>query len=111
MQVSAFVPRASNAAQADPPTGTVSLAVTAAIQQITLPNAPYATETIARFAVIGTGPVYWCYGNSASLSTSNGVPQLQNSVELYGIPRNVTQISVIAAATGSTLSVTIGDGQ
>ena len=107
MQVSAFMPRGSNQS---PPVGTVSGAVTTGVTQLTLPGAPYMTETIARFCVQGTSNIAWAYGAQAGLTTSNGVPMLGNTVEEFGIPNGVTQISVIAGSTGSTLSITIGDG-
>lgn len=103
-----FQPRASNV---NPPTGTSSLAVTAAVQQINLPSpAPYETECTARFANVGSQVIYWCYGAQAGLLATNGVPMLPNTVETFSIPAGVSQISVIAAAAGSTLYITPGDG-
>lgn len=102
-----FSPRASNQTT---PAGTANGAVTASVTQITLPNGPYDTETVGRFVNIGTQTIFWAYGTQSSLSVSNGVPMLPNTVETFSLPPGITTISVIAAATGSTLYVTAGDG-
>lgn len=106
MQVSAFTPRGANQTT---PAAQVSIAVTAAIQQITLPTLSNG-ENVARFIVDGTAPLAWCYGTNANLTVSNGVPMLANSVEVFGIPANILTISVIAGTTGSTLRINLGDG-
>lgn len=92
------------------PKTNANVAVTTAIQQITLPNAPYPSETIARFVVSGTQAVSWVYGADFVLTATNGCIQLGNTVEVFGIPAGVTQVSVIATATGSTLFICPGDG-
>lgn len=95
------------------PNAAVSGAVGTSQSAITLPNAPYPSETVARFIVAGsnTGNVIsWCYGNNANLTGTNGCIQLCNTVEIFGIPQGVTQISCVAGATGSTLFIVIGDG-
>jgi hypothetical protein len=104
----AFQPRGSNQTT---PAGTVSGAVTASVTQINLPSAPYATDTVGRFVNDGTQEIFWAYGSESGLTTANGVPMLANTVETFSIPAGVTQISVIAGATGSTLRITVGDGQ
>ena len=107
MLVSAFTPRGANP---NPPVAQVNVGVTAAVQQINLQNAPYANETVARFVVNGTVAIAWCYGAQAGLTTSNGVLMLGNTVEVFSIPKDVTQISCIAGGVGSTLSIIVGDG-
>lgn len=103
-----FLPRASNQ---NPPAGTSNGAVTAAVTQINLPaTAPYETETTARFVNAGSQTVFWCYGTQAGLTAANGVPVLANTVETFTIPAGISTISVIAASTGSTLYITVGDG-
>lgn len=87
-----------------------NVAVTTAIQQITIPNAPFPSETIARFVAVGTQAISWCYGNNGSLTATNGNIQLGNTVEVFGIPVGITQVSVIAGNTGTTLYVVPGDG-
>lgn len=104
----AFQPRASNQ---NPPAGTTSGAVTAAVTQIALPApTPYETETTALFSNVGSQWVYWAYGAQAGLAVGNGVPVGPGTQQTFNIPAGVTQISVIAAATGSTLNITVGDG-
>jgi len=104
---SAYTPRGANS---NPPTAQAQIAVTASQQPLTIPGAPFVSDTPARFMVDGTVPITWCYGNEAGLTVNNGVPMVANSVELFSIPSNVTQISVIAAGTGSTLRIVVGDG-
>lgn len=106
MQVSAFTPRGANQTT---PAAQVSVAVTASILQITLPTLANG-ENVARFMVDGTQPIFWCYGTNANLTTSNGVPMVSNSVEVFGIPAGTQTISVIAGTTGSTLRINLGDG-
>jgi hypothetical protein len=102
-----FQPRASNQAT---PAGTVNGAVTASVTNIVLPVGPGLTECTARFVNSGAQVIFWSYGAGASLSVANGVPMLPNTVETFNIPAGVSQLAVIAAATGSTLYVTVGDG-
>lgn len=92
------------------PAANVSLAVTAAVQQITIPPVPAEGGTM-RIVVSGTQEIAWSYGVSSGLSLSNGVAMLANTIESFSIPGGVTQLSVVAAATGSTIRVHVGDGQ
>lgn len=93
------------------PNANANVAVTTAQQAITLPTGfPCPSETIARFVVSGTQPISWCYGNNGSLTATNGCIQLANTVEIFGIPAGVSQVSVIAGGTGSTLYICYGDG-
>ena len=109
MEITAFSPRGQNQTVPD---GTASIAVTTAVQQITLPvdqgNPAGAT---VRLVCAGTQLVAWCWGAQSGLTASNGVPMLANSSEKFRIPPGVTQISVIAGATGSTMYATLGDGE
>lgn len=90
-------------------------AVTASSAQITLPTAiatgPSGTGNPwqLRLCNVGTQTVFWAWGSvTASVSTSTPIPP--NWVEVYSCPEGVSQISVIAAATGSTLYCTAGFG-
>ncbi|CAB4188172.1 hypothetical protein UFOVP1165_65, partial [uncultured Caudovirales phage] len=60
----------------------------------------------------GTQTIHWLYGNVAVTTTgaAMGVPMLANTVETFTVPAGITQLSVIAAAVGSSLYVTVGDG-
>ena len=92
------------------PNSTTNLAVTTAAQQLTLPSIPAEGATL-RLVCAGTQTVFWSYGASSGLTVSNGVPVLANTVETFFVPGGTTQISLIAAATGSTVYATVGDGQ
>lgn len=88
---------------------TTALAVTAANQTMTLsPNGGTQTRSV-RLANIGTQTVFVALGTVTS-SVTTSMPVLANSVEVFTLPGGVTTLSVIAAATGSTLYATIGDG-
>jgi tetrahydromethanopterin S-methyltransferase subunit D len=106
-----FVPRACNGSQNVTPAAQATGAVGTGVTTINLPaGAPYDGETSARFLVDGSQNIAWAYGNATGLTYANGCVMLGNSVEVFGIPAGVTQISVIANAAGSTLRVVIGDG-
>jgi hypothetical protein len=107
MQPFPFLPRGANQ---NPPVAQINIAVTAAVQQLTLTNAPQVTETTIRVSVDGTQNVAWSFGVAAGLTTGNGVFMLANTVETFTLPIGVTQLSCIAAATGSNLRVSVGDG-
>lgn len=88
-----------------------TIAVTASAQQVTIPVVSSNGMTM-RLANIGTQTVFWLYGNLAvtASGTAMGVPVLANTVETFTVPAGITQLSVIAAAVGSSLYVTVGDG-
>lgn len=96
--------------QVTPPLG-VTGTVTASVTQITLPAAADAASgSTMRLSNVGTQAVSWCYGVAAGLTATNGVVIPPNQSEKFMVPAGVTQISVIAAATGSSLNVTLGSG-
>jgi hypothetical protein len=87
---------------------TTNGAVTASSTQITLPAMGFDGGQLL-ITNIGTQTVFMAYGNvTASLTTS--MPILPNTAQTISAPGGVTQISVIAAATGSTLYTTVGRG-
>jgi hypothetical protein len=102
----AFQPDGSSA---NPPTCSTQIAVTTAVQQLTLPTSSIQNGSL-RLVVNGTANIAWCYGNNSGLSMTNGVSMLANTVEVFAWPAGVTQISVIGAATGSTLIASVGVG-
>lgn len=102
-----FQPRNANQTT---PAAQVSGAVTASVTQISLPSTVGADSLNARFCVQGTDPIAWAYGTQASLTLSNGVFMLPNSVEVFALPPGITTISVISSGTASTLRIVIGDG-
>lgn len=102
-----FQPRGASGAT---PNAQKNIAVTAAIQQVTLPPIPAEGATM-RVVVDGSQNIAWCFGQSAGLTLGNGVHMLAQTVESFTIPGGVTQLSVIAGAAGSTMRIIIGDGQ
>ena len=88
---------------------TTALAVTASNQTLTMsPNGGSMTRSM-RIAVIGTQTVFVALGTVTS-SVTTSMPILANSVEVFTLPAGLTTLSVIAAGTGSTIYVTIGEG-
>lgn len=87
---------------------TLNIAVTASNQTFTLPTAPNNGGTM-RLVNSGTQTIFWAYGTVTS-SVSTSTPLLPNTVETFTLPGGVTELSVIAGATGSTLYATVGEG-
>lgn len=102
----AFQPRGASGTT---PNAQTNIAVTASVQQLTLPPIPQEGGSM-RIVVDGTSNIAWSFGVSSGLTIGNGVHMLANTVEAYSIPGGVTQLSVIGASTGSTMRVIIGDG-
>ncbi len=92
------------------PTAQVALAITAAVQQITIPAVPVEGGTMI-IAVDGASNVAWSYGASSGLTINNGVFMFANSNETFTIPGGITQLSVIGASAAGTFRVIVGDGQ
>lgn len=94
------VPGASN---------TTNAAVTASSAQLTLPTPMANGPQTIMLTNIGTQTVFWAFGSvTASLTTS--MPLLAGTTQSFTLPDGVTQISVIAANTGSILYATLGTG-
>lgn len=85
---------------------TQNLAVTASNQTLTI--TPGIGNRSIRILVTGTQNVFFSYGATAALATST--PLLANTVETFFLASDTTQISFIAAATGSTIYITLGEG-
>lgn len=85
---------------------TVNVAVTASAQTLTF-STSQSPPTTLRLCNIGTQTVF--VNAQATATTSNGIPILAGTVELFDWPSSGS-ISVIAAATGSTLYATSGVG-
>ena len=87
---------------------TTNIAVTAVSQQLTLPPIPNDGATVL-LTNVGTQTVFFGYGvGTASITTS--VPLLAGSSQTFDVSQGVSQIAVIAAATGSTLYASVGRG-
>ena len=88
---------------------TSDIAVTAANQTLVLSPGVGSDGGSMRISNIGTQTIFWAYGTvTANVSTST--PMLANSVETFSLPGGVGAISVIAAAAGSVIYVTVGIG-
>ncbi|VVE00471.1 hypothetical protein PIN31115_02077 [Pandoraea iniqua] len=84
---------------------TVNAAVGTTSTPIPLPNIPAQGCTI-RLQNFGTQLVQFSFTGAA---TTNSVPMLPNSTEVFSINQGQT-LQAIAPAAGSTLYATLGDG-
>lgn len=87
-------------------TSTVNLAVGVAAASLVVPRLP-ANGGEIRISNIGTQTVFVAFSGTATLGTS--MPLQSNTFEIFSCPDNTT-LSAIAAATGSTMYVTAGEG-
>lgn len=87
---------------------TTALAVTGSNQTFSLPAVgPDGASLLISNS--GTQVVFIAYGSVTS-SITTSMPVINNSAILIQLPPGVTQISCIAAAVGSTIYATVGDG-
>ena len=91
------------------PTAQATLAITAAVQQLTIPLIPQEGCSIL-IAVDGASNIAWSFGVSSGLTIGNGVFMFANSKETFGCPPYTTQISFIGASAVGNIRVTVGDG-
>ena len=91
------------------PTAQTNLAITAAVQQLTIPLIPQEGCSIL-IAVDGGSNIAWSFGVATNLTIGNGVFMFANSKETFGCPPYTTQISVIGASALGTIRVIVGDG-
>lgn len=82
---------------------TVNLAVTGTAQDLALTEG----HGTIRIANVGNQTVFIHFQTTATVG--NGIPILANSAEVFG-KGAVGSLSAIAAATGSTIYVTTGEG-
>ena len=88
---------------------TSTIAVTASNQPLTLSPAVGSDGGSIRIANVGTQTVFLAFGTgTASVTTSMPIPA--GGVEVFSCPGGLSTLSVIAAATGSTLYATPGTG-
>jgi hypothetical protein len=99
----AFAPNSPNA--------TINVAVTASSQA--LGPLKVSSTSQVRFVNSGTQTVFIDVVSAAAsaptATAATSMPMLPNTVEVFSVPQGA-QIAVIAAATGSTLYATVGDG-
>lgn len=103
----AFQPGGSST---NPPTCSAAVVATTSVQVLALPPTLIQNGTML-LVNQGTANVAWCYGNNTGLTMTNGVVVLANTSRVFALPGNVTQLSVIGSAAGSTFSAVVGDGQ
>ncbi len=102
LQLRAFRPLGNNK--------TVSLAVTAAEQKLTIPDVPFGTRSV-RLVNLGTDTIFIEFvqlAQTAAVATS--MPMLPKTVEVFTLANDVSRLSVIGTTTTSTLYVTYGEG-
>lgn len=87
---------------------TANLAVTASDQTVTVTQTIPAKGCQARLVNSGTQVVFFRF-DGTTVTVNNGIPLLPNTVEVFDIMLGAS-IHAIAAATGSTLYVTLGYG-
>ena len=102
-----FQPRGASGAT---PTAQTSIAISAAVQQLTLPPLPVEGGSML-VAVDGASNIAWCYGVSAGLTIGNGVFMFANTKQVFSIPPGITQLSVIGATAAGVFRVVVGDGR
>lgn len=86
---------------------TLNLAVTAASQSITVPTPRNGNGMTMRIVNSGTQTVFYNINGAAAVATS--IPILPNTVETFWLPPDAITVRFIAAATGSTVYLTIGE--
>ena len=104
MQIRAFRPLGVNK--------TVTTIVTTASQSIAIPDAPLGARAV-RLVVVGTQTIFIDFvkqNRATGASVTTSMAMLPNSVEVFTVAVDVTAIVVVAAATGSTLYITFGEG-
>ena len=90
---------------------TQNIAVTASTQnQVITPNG-IGYRSI-RIVNVGTQTVFVTFGkdNTVTASLTTSMPVAASSVEVFTLDQDITYIAVIAAATGSTVYYTVGQG-
>jgi len=103
-------PFAPNGAIGATPTAQTTLAVSAAVQQVTIPLVPQGGCTMRLITDGGTG-IAWAAGTAGSMTINNGCFQMPNTTQDYSVPQGVTQISVIGASAAGTLRIILGIGK
>ena len=104
MQIRAFRPLSNNK--------TVNVVVSVASQSLAIPDIPLGVRAI-RLVVLGTQPIFIEFvkqNRSTTVSTTTSMVMLNNSVEVFTLPNDITSLIVTSAGAGSTLYMTYGEG-
>lgn len=89
---------------------TVNLAVTATSQLLAIPNTAHGTRSL-RIVNSGSQTVFVDFVTTTGTAVATtSMPLLAGTVELFTFGNDITHVSAIAAATGSTIYITPGEG-
>ena len=90
---------------------TVNLAVTGTSGSVDIGSMKGQGKQSVRVVNSGTQVVFLDFSNGAGAATLTAdMPMLANSSEVFLLPSDITHVNAIAAAVGSTLYITIGEG-
>ena len=103
-----FRPKGLSGALNAAPTGQTNVALTAAVQTLSLP-ASSSEGGALRIAVDGGTGAAYCHGVNPNLTIGNGEFILANSSETFELPAGFTQISVIGASAAGTFRAHFGE--
>jgi hypothetical protein len=86
-----------------------TVVVTASNQSTAIAAAGTGNRSI-RIAVVGTQTVFFSLTSRAeTAAVATSTPVLAGSVEVFLLRNDITHINVIAAGTGSTMYITVGE--
>ncbi len=90
---------------------TSNLAVLATTANVAVPVSGIGFRSI-RVTNIGSQNIFVNFGNSNAITAvlTTSMPVLANTVEVFLLPPDITFVAAIAAATGSTMYLTVGEG-
>jgi hypothetical protein len=87
-----------------------TLAVLATTANVAITGSGNSVRAV-RLVNSGTQVIFLKFGVAATEATvATGFPMLANTVETFLLRPDITHVAAIAAATGSTLYVTVGEG-
>jgi len=90
---------------------TVNLAVTGSSASVALVGTPGQGYQSVRISNVGTQTVFVSFSTGAgSASTATDMPVLAGTVEVFWLPKPITNVNAIAAGAGSTIYCTVGEG-
>ena len=89
----------------------VNLTVTGTTANVAVPVSGIGFRSV-RIVNSGTQAVSLEFGKSNAVTAviSTSILMLANSAEVFLLPPDITYIAAIAASTGSTLNITVGEG-
>lgn len=89
---------------------TVNIAVTATSQLLAIPNTAHGTRSL-RIVNSGSQTIFLDFVTTTGTSVATtSMPMLAGTIEIFTFANDITHVAVIAAATGSTMYITPGEG-